>query len=191
MLLQLDIHKQLNGRHVQISEWEARIHKYFHYIQDGVIYVPAIFEYAFIYPIGVCECGRCEALWLPDPDQAMLWEYSSQMIICQDCICDDVYAEPIIHITFATAPLRDDPTVRVTFEDVVQAYAPPQVLGMHYFDGKSAADLYQEMLARRVARRWRAMARRKFLRRITWVMKEKLQLDECSCTAFAEIAVAS
>lgn len=195
MSWQFTVHKLFQRRMVRVTEWHAKMYVSSYLAQDGVILVPSVYEFASLFPVGLCECGACGALWLPDQNDRMYWDHEELMIICGECKTGrDV--QTVMMISMTTSDIRGDPSVHINFEehvDTLSALASAHRfaancaddLGMYYFNGKNSSDLYHDMLAKRVVGRWRKMMDRKLRERLTWVFQEKLNMSHDTCKTLA------
>lgn len=187
-------HRNFHARTVKVDKWEARIYKTQSMMEDGVVLVPIVFEVASVYPVGLCECGKCGAYWIANFVDKMYWDTTNQRILCEDCKGNSL---PMMTVyTTNTPKLRTDPDIVISYEDVINeaaGYALAQRLavtrGLHYFDGKTVEDLYKDMLAKRAIRRWRRTMKRNLFQRTLWVLKTHLDLDISTCAGIARIAV--
>ncbi len=188
-------HSDVNGYTLRVNEWDARLYKTSFIMMDGVIAVPTVFEVASICPMGLCECGKCGAFWIATHIDMMYWDNNLQFIVCDDC---SEGAIPIMMVTTRhISTLRSDPTVHISFEDVIDeteghtaARQFASVHNLHYFEGKTAMDIYHETLAKRVARRWRRAVRWSIFKHTAWVMNSCLALDSNTCGGLARRAIA-
>lgn len=187
-------HSILHGRTVRVGEWDAKIYKTPSIIDDGVIVIPITFEVASVCPVGLCECGACGAFWIANHNDKMYWNDAHQWIVCGDCRGEDL---PFMMVTtLQTHVLRTDPIVGISYEEEIDEQKGHVVAkesavrrNLHYFEGKSAMDLYHDLLAKRVARRWRRAVKTKLFVRTAWVLYSSLGFDRMTCAGLARRAI--
>lgn len=196
MAWQFMIHKLFHRRMVRVTEWYAKFYISSYLAEDGVILIPSVYEFASMFPIGLCECGACGAFWLPDQHDRMYWDNDELMIVCRDCN-QTRNGQTVMMMCTDTSMIRGDPTVQISFEEHIDTLAALETahsfaerfaidLKMHYFGGKDTRQLYQDFLAKRVVRRWRNMMNRRLRQRLAWVLEEKLSLGRATCTQLAQ-----
>jgi hypothetical protein len=193
MLWQFLSHRDIHGRIAQFIEWDAHIYRVPHIMEDGVILVPSIFEYGSAFPVGLCECGNCGAFWITNHIDRMYWDYQNQMIICEDCLQEDVDIEPIAMVSIHVPVLQNDSSIHIRFTQIVDetlehALAEGIAIqrGMHFFNGDTALDLFHLVLAKRTVRRWKAVVQRKLIRNLSLVFLTRLGIDPLTCIALAK-----
>jgi len=196
MMWQLLSHREIHGRTVQVTEWDAHIYRVPQLMEDGVILVPTVFEYGSAFPVGICECGRCGAFWIPNHQEGMYWDYPQQMIVCEDCLQPDMPIEPIYMVSIHVPITHDSPKVHIQFTQIVDeslenaiAEHLAIVRGLHFFEGRTAADLFTQVLAKRVVRRWRALMQRKLILNMTFVFITRLGMNTLTCIGLARRGV--
>lgn len=199
MSWQFMVHKIYQRRMVRVTEWYAKVYISSYLAEDGVILVPSVYEFASLYPIGLCECGACGVLWLPDQVDRMYWDDENLMIVCRDCI-QNRNVQTVMLVSTDTSQIRGDPTVHINVEEHIDTLSALEFghtfattfahdLGMHYFNGKDTRQLYHDILAKRVARRWRMMIHRRRTMQLTHVFECKLGLGRDTCLDLAQKAM--
>jgi hypothetical protein len=200
MSWQFLVHQLFQRRMVRVTEWYAKVYVSSYLVEDGVILVPSVYEFASLYPIGLCECAACSALWLPDQNDRMYWDEEQLMIVCENCNQNRNNTHTVMMVCMDTALIRGDPTVHIHMEEHVDTISALNAghtfartfaneLGMHYFGGKDTIQLYHDMLGRRTVRRWRRMIGKRIERRLTCVFENKLGLGYETCQALAKTAL--
>lgn len=191
MAWQFLTHQIIHSRTIKVSEWSAQIYVISYIQEDGVIVVPRAYEFVAVYPNGLCECGACGAFWISNIDDPMYWDFMSLKIVCQDCIFGR-HVQPMNMVHIHTSIVRQDPSVHILYEEPYdvraaheQAMDAAESFGLHYFLGKDAADLYHDMLGKRVIRRWRRMIRTNLVNRCMFVFSKKLGIDDDTCYELA------
>ncbi len=196
MSWQMNVHRVLQRRMVRITEWYAKLYISSYLAEDGVILVPSVYEFASLYPMGLCECGQCGSLWLSDQHDRMYWDMDRLMIVCHDCR-HGRNIQTVMMMCMDTSQIRNDASVHINFEEYVDTLSALETahsfakqfaddLGMHYFGGKDTTQLYHDMLSKRVLRRWRNMMQKNLQKRVTWVLEKKLNIGRSTCEFLAK-----
>lgn len=159
-----------------MTTWQMVKHKDVGIRLEGVLISTIEYSYMCMYPKGVYQCGLCEKLRNMDKDHVGLWDASRSCIICQECNAThqipphnvmNVYTrlEGISESELQhndciewvdNTPTSDEMTQmhndRITWlETINKNYNSEWVYCMN----KNMSDIRQEILAKRVIRRWR------------------------------------
>lgn len=213
MAVVIDHHKNAHNCKVDVFRWNVvRGEEYVAVFELDCLVSPAIDEVTTIYPCGIYECSCCHSKHnFMGHKTPAFFDLMSHGIVCKKCI-ETTFPVSIYRLLAGTvrgpviiaegAP--EVPMVQVEDERLVGATRATAIeehkktclwivqtfggaaAGFHYMDGKNTKDLYMDMLARRVARRWKALVMRRRKWALSHVLCKAAGLDAPAAVALAK-----
>lgn len=179
-----------NDLTVIMKRWDCvRKNRYEVHTEDDVLVCVTNDVTMDFYPSGYFECGGCHKLAPLSHEHHAFFNYNRDCMICTSCnnrykhtmvpayplMCARIFGEPELddteHIRFITV---HRPASRAAIQRKIAIKRAERVVAanpdLHYFDGKSTTELYHDLLARRVVRRFRLFITARLRLKVAWVI---------------------
>lgn len=180
-----------------MKKWVCvRKSRYEVHTEDGVLVCVEPVVTLDFFPAGYFECGGCQTLSPLSHQHHAYFNYNRDCMICPSCnnrykhtmvpayplMCARIFGEPELDDTTHTniidvkqPPSRAAIQYKIAYKRAERIAAANPTL--YFFDGKSSANLYHDLLARRVIRRFRRFVGIRLRLKVAWVISSVTGLN--------------
>lgn len=203
----MHVHHYDHGLSICMDQWICVNKRYYDTVLDGELIGVSQMEYMDFYPQGTFECGRCYNIKEINEKRWAFFHYYNNYMICHECNqhlkhniappypamwCRVIGSHDISSIDNISIINRYPKQTQAQRHYRV-AYKRSQNIakktGKHFIDGMCTTDLWHQMLARRVIRRFRALVAQRTREKVAYIIYHRTNVNKDTATAIASTLI--